>query len=341
MISFKEYLIELKKFKIRPKLANHGDISYTGSFKALQPAYGAGRFAATVDRVVERIKKYSGYKPTQSEFPPSAGKYTTNFLDTLRPNRHKKFYDRLASDVGADEYTHVASPELKKTGPYHGMREYTSSITNQIINTGVKSLFAKGKRKKQLKSEIIKSQSGRHPIDVLSGNKLHRTIENVIRGKRYVAPHDMTLYRIQPEHPHEEVEKVQTHVGQRIVKNRRSSTYSTTRFHSFTTNPEVLTKFGGWQNKDKQHLIRLHVPKGTELYIPHSASMYQENEIVLPPTTKIDINHKPKSFELTPNDQYPHKVGTGGSMWTAGVKEVPSRMSILKTVRKLMKGRKK
>jgi hypothetical protein len=341
MISFKEYLTELKKFKIRPKLSKYRHVSHTGKITPLEPAYGAGRFASAVDSVSERMKQYSGYKPSMYEFPSSVGKYSTNFIDTSKPNRHAKFYERLASDVGADQYTKRASPELEKTGPYHGMREYTSSITTQIINTGVKSLFAKGKRKKQLKSEIIQRQSGRSPTDVLSGNKLHRTIENTLRGKRYVAPHDMTLYRIQPEHPHEEIEKGHTHVGQRIDKNRRSSTYSTTRFHSFTTNPEMLTKFGAWSNKDKQHLIRLHVPKGTELYIPHNASIYHENEIVLPPTTKIDIHHKPKSFELTPSDQYPHKVGTAGSMWTAGLKEVPSRMSILKTVRKLAKGRKK
>lgn len=341
MISFKEYLTELKKLKIRPQLANYSDFSIYDGIKPLKKAYGAGRFAASVDSAVDRIKKYKGYRPSQNEFPRPATNYATTFLDTIRPNRHSRFYNRLAQNVGAEEYTSRASPELKKTGPFHGMREYTSSITNRIIHTGVKQIFAKGKNKKQLTRQIMDLQAGRHPIDVLSGGKLHKTIENVVRGRRYIAPHDMTLYRIQPEHPHEELEKGITHVGTKIAKNRRSSTYSTTRFHSFTTNPEMLVKFAAYENKDKQHLIRLHVPKGTELHIPHHASIYQEHEVVLPPTTKIDIHHKPKSFELIPNDQYSHKTGTAGSMWTAGIKEVPTKSSVLQTIRKLTKGRKK
>lgn len=350
MKSFKQLLCEVKKLKIRPRFSEKSGSEYVktkAGFKEikLRPLFGfgaSGRFASAVDSFVDRINRNPEYQSHRNLYPSAAVGYESNFLNNFKTkvrNRHNKFYDRLAFQTGAENYSKRLNPEFKKVKPYTATQEYTSSITNQLIHNHVAMLFANKEHKNKFKDIISSIQSHRHEADKLSAEQLQREVEGVARGKRYIAPHDMILYRIQTEHPHEETESERTSIGKKISSNKRSHTYSTTRFHSFTTNPEQLTKFSTF-NKDqigKQHVIRLHVPKGTELQIPHHASIYEENEITLPPGTEINIGKKSSTFELTVPEEYKSKSGTAGSMWTAGIVRMPPKKEVVGNLKKLWK----
>lgn len=348
MKSFQQLLSEVKKLKIRPRVSEKPKSEYVRTKAGVKevksrPLFGfgaSGRFASAVDSFIDRKRKNPEYESHRNLYPSAAVGHESNFLNnfqTIIQNRHKKFYDRLASQTGAENYSKRLNPEFKKVKPYTATGEYTSSITNQLIHNHVAMLFADKERKGKFKDAISSIQSHRHETDRLSGEQLQREVEGLARGKRYIAPHDMILYRIQTESPHEETENGRTSIGTRLSSNRRSHTYSTTRFHSFTTNPEQLTKFSTF-NKDqigRQHVVRLHVPKGTELQIPHHASFYEENEVTLPPGTEIDIGKKSNTFELTVPEEYKNKSGTAGSMWTAGIVRMPKRKEVVENLRKL------
>ena len=339
MIPFQQYIEEVRNFKLRPnKLASLeqktekvGD-EYVRKMVPVAPKYMSGTFARDVDNMIDIMKKNPDYKPgpyfAKRDSKPN---YKPIFQQSYTPgvvNRHDSFYDRLIQKSG-----NTLKQISKRTKEAIGA--YTSTTEHPILSTYIHSLF-NPTRKRNAQREILDLQSHRHPSERTTPKDAHNTLENLFRAKRFVAPHDMVLYRITEMHPHEHIAGTEKRFGNVLGKNKRETRFSTNRTYSFTSNPQMLQKFYG-KNRDN-HLIRLHVPKGTHLYVPHQHSHYEENEFILPPTSVVHMHNKPRKHDLMSSDAF----NTGytpksskGAMWTASVKQVPSKLNILRHIRSL------
>jgi hypothetical protein len=341
---YKSKINEVRDLKIRPNKLATREVQgfkvggeYVRKTMPVPEKYKSGEFASTVDRIVDRFKsnpEYKHYGYTQKD--SGSSRYKPLFFQSYTPgqeSRHEKFYNDLT-----DKSTETLTQKSKRISTSLG--KYSSSVGNSNITDYVRSLFLKPKAKKTKQEKMVADQSYKSPEDIIHPHQAHKTLENIIRAKRFTAPHDMVLYRIAQEHPHENIpeEENQTHFGNVKSKSKRQTVYSTNRIHSYTSNPEYLNKF--YTKGSKSHVIRLHVPKGTSLYVPHEHSYYKESEFLLPPTSEVHMHNKPRkhyimSPEMIDSDNPKGAKRSEGPMWTASVKNVPSRLNILRTLRGL------
>jgi hypothetical protein len=340
---YKKKINEVRDLKVRPKKLATREVQgfkvggeYVRKTMPVPEKYKSGDFARTVDRTVDLFKsdpEYKHYGYLQKDFEY---RYKPLFFQSYtpeQPHRHEEFYNNMMNKF-RERLTQKSERITKSLG------KYSSSVSGSNITDYVRSLFLKPNNKKTKQEKMVADQSYKSPEDIIHPHQAHKTLENIIRAKRFTAPHDMVLYRIAQEHPHENIpeEENQTHFGNVKSKNKRETVYSTNRIHSFTSNPEYLNKF--YIKDSKSHVIRLHVPKGTSLYVPHEHSYYQESEFLLPPTSEVHMHNKPrKHYIMSPemiDTDYPKTAKRSeGPMWTASVKNVPSRLNILRTLRGL------